>query len=103
MKLKSLLSSLIAMLAFTAWAQTSSDLINNAARYYAEYKNLFKDEICTELKDAYNAMSEEQFLTYLGGYPQELVDLVLVLDLFLLLDLLHMRHHEQVGVCVGKG
>lgn len=77
MKLKSLLSSLIAMLAFTAWAQSSSDLINNAARYYAEYKNLFKDEICTELKDAYNAMSEEQFLTYLGGYPQELVNLAL--------------------------
>lgn len=77
MKLKSLLFSVLAMLTFTAWAQSSSDLVNNAARYYAEYKNFFKDEICTELKDVYNAMSEEQFLTYLEGFPQELVDLAL--------------------------
>ena len=77
MKLKSLLFSVLAMLTFTAWAQSSSDLVNNAARYYAEYKNLFKDEICTELKDAYNAMTEEQFMPHLEGYPQELVDLAL--------------------------
>lgn len=77
MRFKSLLFTVLALLTFTATAQTSSDLADNAARYYAEYKNFFKDEICTELKDAYNAMTEEQFITYLDGFPQELVDLAL--------------------------
>ena len=52
-----------------------SNLTDNAKRYYAELKKMFEDEICTELKPAYKVMTDEQFMQYMQGFPQEFIDL----------------------------
>ena len=49
---------------------TTSKFVDDAKRYYAEFKKLFEDEACTELKTAYKAMTDEQLLQAMEGFPQ---------------------------------
>ena len=75
MKLRNLLLSfLLLALAVTANAQLTT---NNAQRYYAEFKNYFVDDICTELKVPYSAMTDDQLRTTMSAMPQELVNIAL--------------------------
>ncbi len=50
---------------------------NNAQRYYAEFKNYFVDDICTELAVPYSAMTDEQLRTTMSAMPEELVNIAL--------------------------
>ncbi len=50
---------------------------NNATRWYAEYKNYFEDEICTQLKPAYQVMADEQLRTAMSNFPEELIGFAL--------------------------
>lgn len=75
MKLRNLLLSVFMLVvAVAANAQLTT---NNAQRYYAEFKNYFVDDICTELKVPYSAMTDEQLLTAMSAMPQELVNIAL--------------------------
>ena len=57
-----------------SWAQSPTLTPNNAQRWYAEYKNYFEDDICTRLKPAYQAMSDEELQNYLTGMPEKLIE-----------------------------
>ena len=48
----------------------ASKVVEDAKRYYAEFKKLFDDEACTEMKTAYKAMTDEQLMTAVEGFPQ---------------------------------
>ncbi|MBR5593657.1 MAG: M60 family metallopeptidase [Bacteroidaceae bacterium] len=75
MKLKNLLllfCALTVSLAVNAQLTT-----NNAQRYYAEFKHYFVDDICTELKVPYSAMTDEQLRTAMSAMPEELVNIAL--------------------------
>ena len=75
MKFKSLLLSLLMLVvAVAANAQLST---NNAQRYYAEFKHYFVDDICTELKVPYSAMTDEQLRTTMSAMPEELINIAL--------------------------
>lgn len=75
MKLRNLLLSVFMLVvAVAANAQLTT---NNAQRYYAEFKNYFVDDICTELKVPYSAMTDEQLRTTMSAMPQELVNIAL--------------------------
>ena len=75
MKVRTLLLSLIVtLLAIPCTAQLTT---NNAQRYYAEFKNYFTDDICTELAVPYSAMTDEQLMTAMSAMPQELKDIAL--------------------------
>ena len=50
---------------------------NNAQRYYAEFKNYFTDDICTELAVPYSAMTDEQLQTAMSAMPQVLIDIAI--------------------------
>ncbi len=49
----------------------------NFQRYYAEFKEIFTDGTCSELKLPYSAMTDEQLQTYYGDFPQELIDIAI--------------------------
>lgn len=74
MKKGLLLSILMAVLSFTAYAQLTT---NNAQRYYAEFKNYFNDDICTELATPYSAMTDDELRTVMSAMPTELIEIAL--------------------------
>lgn len=75
MKLRNLLLSVFMLVvAVAANAQLTT---NNAQRYYAEFKNYFVDDICTELAVPYSAMTDEQLRTTMSAMPEELVNIAL--------------------------
>ena len=75
MKLRNLLLSVFMLVvAVSANAQLTT---NNAQRYYAEFKNYFVDDICTELAVPYSAMTDEQLRTAMSAMPEELVNVAL--------------------------
>ena len=75
MKLRNLqLTVFMLLVTVAANAQLTT---NNAQRYYAEFKNYFVDDICTELAVPYSAMTDEQLRTTMSAMPQELVDIAL--------------------------
>ena len=75
MRLRNLLLPLLLLaVAVTANAQLTT---NNAQRYYAEFKNYFVDDICTELAVPYSAMTDEQLRTTMSAMPEELVNIAL--------------------------
>ena len=75
MKLRNLLLTVfVLVVAVAANAQLTT---NNAQRYYAEFKNYFVDDICTELKVPYSAMTDDQLRTTMSAMPEELVDIAL--------------------------
>lgn len=53
------------------------NFIDNAQRYYAEFKNLFEDEICSVLKPAYRVMTDDQLMLHMQRFPQEFIDIAL--------------------------
>ncbi len=69
-----LLTVFVLVVAVAANAQLTT---NNAQRYYAEFKNYFVDDICTELAVPYSAMTDEQLRTTMSAMPQELVNIAL--------------------------
>ena len=76
MKMKKLLLMLVvAMLGLPTMAQELTT--NNAQRYYAEFKNYFTDDICTQLATPYSAMTDEQLQTTMSAMPQVLIDIAL--------------------------
>lgn len=79
MNIRATLLTLLLFISSMTFAQTTdvNDLINNAQVYYSQYKKLFKNSICTELTDTYQAMSDEQLLTALEGYPQQFIDIAM--------------------------
>lgn len=75
MKLRNLLLTVfVLVVAVAANAQLTT---NNAQRYYAEFKNYFVDDICTELKVPYSAMTDDQLRTTMSAMPEELVNIAL--------------------------
>ncbi len=75
MKVKNLLLlCLMLLVSLVANAQLAP---NNAQRYYAEFKNYFVDDICTELAVPYSAMTDEQLRTTMSAMPEELVNIAL--------------------------
>lgn len=74
MKKGLLLSILMAVLSFTAYAQLTT---SNAQRYYAEFKNYFNDDICTELATPYSAMTDDELRTAMSAMPTELIEIAL--------------------------
>ncbi|MBO5865563.1 MAG: M60 family metallopeptidase [Bacteroidaceae bacterium] len=75
MKLRNLLLSLLLLVvSVAANAQLTK---NNAQQYYAEFKNYFVDDICTELAVPYSAMTDEQLRTTMSAMPEELVNIAL--------------------------
>ena len=74
MKKGLLLSILMAVLSFTAYAQLTS---GNAQRYYAEFKKYFNDAICTELATPYSAMTDDELKTAMSAMPTELINVAL--------------------------
>ena len=66
MKKGLLLSILMAVLSFTAYAQLTP---GNAQRYYAEFKKYFNDDICTELATPYSAMTDDELKTAMSAMP----------------------------------
>ena len=55
--------------------ESISQVVEDAQRYYSEFKKLFEDDICSVLKPAYKAMTDEQLLTALEGFPNVFVEL----------------------------
>ena len=45
-------------------------VVDDAKRYYAEFKKLFNDDACTDMKTAYKAMTDEQLMLAVDGFPQ---------------------------------
>lgn len=74
MKKGLLLSILMAVLSFTAYAQLTP---GNAQRYYAEFKKYFNDDICTELATPYSAMTDDELKTAMSAMPTELINVAL--------------------------
>ncbi|MBO5807008.1 MAG: hypothetical protein J6Q98_02310, partial [Bacteroidaceae bacterium] len=68
MKKRLLLSVLMAVLTLTTYAQLTT---SNAQRYYAEFKNYFNDDICTELATPYSAMTDDELRTAMSAMPTE--------------------------------
>ena len=48
----------------------ASQVVEDAKRYYAEFKKLFDDDACTQMKTAYRAMTDEQLTQAVEGFPQ---------------------------------
>ena len=48
----------------------ASQTVEDAKRYYAEFKKMFNDDTCTELTTAYKAMTDEQLTKAVEGFPQ---------------------------------
>ncbi|MBQ5895595.1 MAG: M60 family metallopeptidase, partial [Bacteroidaceae bacterium] len=75
MKLKNLL--LLCLMLVVTVAANAQLTTNNAQRYYAEFKHYFEDDICTELKVPYSAMTDEQLRTAMSAMPEELINIAL--------------------------
>jgi hypothetical protein len=72
---KILLLLIVAVLGLPSMAEELTT--NNAQRYYAEFKNYFTDDICTELAVPYSAMTDEQLQTAMSAMPQVLIDIAI--------------------------
>lgn len=70
MRTKSLILAIVTMLTLAVTAQ-------DEATYYGSFRQIFKDNACTELLPAYAAMTDEQMLTALDGLPQSFIDLAM--------------------------
>ena len=53
----------------------AGEVVESAKRYYAEFKKLFTDDTCSELKTAYKAMTDEQLTKAVEGFPKVYKDL----------------------------
>lgn len=72
---KILLLLIVAVLGLPSMAEELTT--SNAQRYYAEFKNYFTDDICTELAVPYSAMTDEQLQTAMSVMPQVLIDIAI--------------------------
>ena len=75
MKIKTLLLSLIAAVVTMNVAAQNKLTKGNVKAYYSEFKEIFTDGTCSELKPVYAAMSDEQLMNYYGDMPKEFLDI----------------------------
>ncbi|MBO5864777.1 MAG: M60 family metallopeptidase [Bacteroidaceae bacterium] len=54
-----------------------TQVAEDAERYYIQFSELFTDYSCSELKPTYKAMSDEELLIALEGFPQVYIELAL--------------------------
>lgn len=78
MKVRNLQLLLIALfLALPSMAQRPTLTTNNAQTHYKNFKEYFVDDICTELKVPYSAMTDDELLEVMSDIPEELANVAL--------------------------
>ena len=53
----------------------ATQVVDDAKRYYAEFKKMFNDDTCSELNTTYKAMTDEQLTKAVEGFPQVYKDI----------------------------
>ena len=53
----------------------AGQVVEDAKRYYSEFKKLFNDDTCSELKTTYKAMTDEQLAKAVEAFPQVYKDI----------------------------
>jgi hypothetical protein len=74
------IKQIILLLAVTVFAMPNiaQELTqNNAQSWYAQYKDYFNDDVCSELKPAYKEMSDDDLRATMSNLPEKLIEFAL--------------------------
>lgn len=79
MKLRKLLLALLLTLPITLTAQANDYELIDAYKYdyYNAFRGYFNDDVCSELKEEYHSMSDQELSNAMNEIPQPLIDIAL--------------------------